>query len=79
MSDFNEFIDYVWSCYNSKDGIYPMEGLTREMIINASWLYIQMCTYPSFPNMNWGDGDTLDREQVRDILKDKYQLKWIES
>ena len=27
-----------------------------------------MCTYPAFPNYQWGDGDTLDREHVRDII-----------
>ena len=31
-------------------------------------LYLQMCTYPSMPEYEWGDGDTLDREHVRDIL-----------
>jgi len=27
-----------------------------------------MCAYPSQPEYSWGDGDSLDRENVRDIL-----------
>ena len=75
MSDLQEFIDYVWSFYNTKDGLYPIQGITKEMILESSWLYLQMCTYPAFPNMNWGDGDTVDRERVRDIILEKYQLQ----
>ena len=68
MSDLQEFIDYVWSFYNTKDGLYPIEGITKPMILEASWLYLQMCAYPSQPEYSWGDGDTLDREHVRDII-----------
>ena len=38
------------------------------MILEASWLYLQMCCYPSMPEYSWGDGDSLDREHVRDII-----------
>ena len=38
------------------------------MILEASWLYLQMCCYPSQPEYEWGDGDSLDRERVRDII-----------
>ena len=68
MCDLQEFLDYVWSFYNTDDGLYPIKGITKEMILDASWLYLQMCTYPAFPNYQWGDGDTLDREHVRDII-----------
>ena len=46
------------------------------MIAEASWLYLQMCSYPAFPHMNWGDGDSLDREHVRDIVLEKFNLAW---
>ena len=49
MSNLQEFIDYVWSFYNTKDGLYPIEGITKPMILEASWLYLQMCCYPSMP------------------------------
>ena len=68
MIEFKDFIDYVWSFYNTEDGLYPIKGITKEIILEASWLYLQMCTYPSMPEYSWGDGDSLDRENVRDIL-----------
>jgi len=63
-----EFVDYVWSFYGSDDALYPIKGLTKDQVMEASWLYIQCCCYPSHPEMEWGDGDSLDRERVRDIL-----------
>ena len=68
MSNLQEFIDYVWSFYNTEDGLYPIEGITANMVVEASWLYLQMCKYPSFPEYSWVDGDSLDREHVRDII-----------
>ena len=73
----DDFTDYVWSFYGSDaDALYPIKGLTRRMIAEASFLYLQMCTYPAFPEMQWGDGDSLDREHVRDILLEKFNLSW---
>ena len=68
MSDLQEFIDYVWSFYNTEDGLYPIKGITKKKILEASWLYLQMCYYKSQPEYLWGDGDSLDREHVRDII-----------
>tara|TARA_B100000519_G_scaffold120682_1_gene104175 strand:- start:257 stop:499 length:243 start_codon:yes stop_codon:yes gene_type:complete len=73
----DDFIDYVWSFYGEHENtLYPMKGLTKKMIAEASWIHLQMCCYPSFPNITWGDGDSIDRERVRDILIDKFNLKW---
>ena len=73
----DDFTDYVWSFYGSDaDALYPIKGLTKRMIAEASFLYLQMCCYPSFPEMQWGDGDSLDREHVRDILLEKFNLSW---
>ena len=73
----DDFTDYVWSFYGSDaDALYPIKGLTRKMIAEASFLYLQMCCYPSFPEYTWGDGDSLDREHVRDILLEKFNLSW---
>ena len=74
MSNLQEFIDYVWSFYNTKDGLYPIEGITKQKILDASWLYLQMCAYPSQPE-SWGDGDTTDREHVRDIILNAPQFQ----
>ena len=73
----DDFTDYVWSFYGSDaDALYPIKGLTRRMIAEASFLYLQMCTYRAFPEYQWGDGDSLDREHVRDILLEKFNLSW---
>ena len=77
MIDLKEFIDYVWSFYNTKDGLYPIEGITKQKILDASWLYLQMCTYPSMPEYSWGDGDTIDREHVRDIILNAPQFQGV--
>ena len=72
----DDFIDYVWSFYGEhEDTLYPMKGLTKKMIAEASWIHLQMCCYPSFPYITWGDGDSIDRERVRDILIDKFNLR----
>ena len=35
-----DFIPYVDSFYNEKNGIYPIKGLTNSMIIKATQKYI---------------------------------------
>ena len=76
MSNLNEFIDYVWSFYGEhSDTLYPIKGLTKKDILEASWLYLQMCCYSSMPEYSWGDGDSVDREHVRDILLNAPQFQ----
>ena len=59
-----DFIAYVDSFYNEKNGIYPIKGLTNSMIIKATQKYMNSQS----ENYTWGDGDSLDRERVRDII-----------
>ena len=68
MFSLQEFIEYVWDFYNPNSDLYPIKGLTKKDILEASWLYLQMCYYKSQPEYSWGDGDSLDREHVRDII-----------
>ena len=74
LETFTEFADYVWEFYAPNSDLYPIKGLTKEMILEASWLYLQMCCYPSMPEYSWGDGDSVDREHVRDILLNSPQF-----
>ena len=76
MNNLHEFIDYVWAFYNPQSDLYPIKGLTKQDILEASWLYLQMCCYPSMPGYTWGDGDSLDREHVRDILLQSPQFSF---
>ena len=59
-----DFIAYVDSFYNEKNGVYPIKGITNSMIIKATQKYISSQT----ENYTWGNGDSLDRERVRDII-----------
>ena len=56
-----EFITYVDDFYNAKSGLYPINGMTDKMVLNAVQKYIATNT-ESFC------GDSLDRERVRDII-----------
>ncbi len=63
----DDFVDYVWSFYGSDDdSLYPIEGLTKLDIFKATAIYFKSMN----DNVTWGDGDSLDRERVRDILTD---------
>ena len=59
-----DFVAYVDSFYNENTGLYPIKGLTNCMIIKATQKYITSQT----KDYTWGDGDSLDRERVRDII-----------
>lgn len=57
-----EFVDYVLSFYGT-GGIYDM-GATREEIIKAVNVRLTCELYSLMPF----DGDSIDREAVRDII-----------
>ena len=61
-----EFVNYVRSFYGP-GGIYDMNA-TDAMIINATIQYL------TTPGTKWGDGDSFDRECVRDIMINQYLL-----
>tara|TARA_Y100000310_G_scaffold340939_1_gene438430 strand:+ start:3186 stop:3836 length:651 start_codon:yes stop_codon:yes gene_type:complete len=72
----NKFADYVLRFYGT-GGIYQLgeTGATREQVIEAINEYLQ-----SDEGLNhFGDGDSIDRERVRDILINKFNLTFPES
>ena len=66
MHNFKEFLDYCESFYlpSHPDVLYPIIGLTREELALATLTYLDICE--SCDSINWGSGDSLDRERVRD-------------
>ena len=76
-----DFVDYVDSFYGLNDPIYPMTykdtglPLTKVDILGATEKYLSKCAAPKEELCTWGDGDSLDRERVRDILLDNYNLE----
>ena len=79
MFSLQEFIEYVWDFYNPNSDLYPIKGLTKKDILEALNVY-QDRIIESKSNNNeyytWGDGDSLDRERVRDIILEKPQFVW---
>jgi hypothetical protein len=69
MHNFRQFLDYVESFYmpSHPDVLYPIDGLTRGEIAVATLSYLDLCA-SSDGQINWGDGDSLDRERVRDHI-----------
>ena len=79
MFSLQEFIEYVWDFYNPNSDLYPIKGLTKKDILEALNVY-QDRIIESKSNNNeyytWGDGDSLDRERVRDIILESPQFVW---
>ena len=72
MDNFKEFLDYCEMFYlpTHKDVLYPIDGLTREELALATLNYLDLCE--TVEHINWGGGDSLDRERVRDFLVRNY-------
>ena len=66
FEELNNFWNYVMSFYNDKNGIYPIKNLTLLEVITATNIYISKLDSLNF--YNWGGGDSIDRERVRDII-----------
>ena len=79
MFSLQEFIEYVLDFYNPNIDLYTIKGLTKKDILEALNVY-QDRIIESKSNNNeyytWGDGDSLDRERVRDIILEKPQFVW---
>ena len=77
------FVEYVDSFYGTNDPLYPMmsretkQPLTKFDIYRATENYLSMCSDKTNNSYEWGDGDSLDRERVRDILLYDYNYKFV--
>jgi len=80
------FVDYVDSFYGVNDPLYPMmnvqtkQPLCKVDIYRATENYLAMCDKAEKGGLSyysWGDGDSLDRERVRDILLEEYNYKLV--
>ena len=79
------FVKYVDSFYGQDDPLYPMmsretkQPLNKVDILGATENYLSRCSDESNKFCEWGDGDSLDRERVRDILLEEYNYKFVEE
>ena len=75
-----DFMEYVWSFYGEhNDTLYPIKGLTKQNIYDALFIYRDRIEKGDleYIHYSWGDGDSLDRERVRDImLETNPNLSW---
>ena len=77
-----DFVNYVYSFYgDKKDALYPLFNVDTDKqddkvdILGAVYDYLHEITRRNDEYFTWGDGDSLDRERVRDILLDEYNLE----
>ena len=77
----SQFIDYVLDFYG-EGGIYPLADPTinnkfveRDDVLKAFKEYKKLLDVGS-SLITWGDGDSLDRERVREILEKNYNFTW---
>ena len=72
--ELKDFIDYVFSFYGDVDPVYPMRKvigdapLNKSDILDATYDYLSAISKRNSETYTWGEGDSLDRERVRDIL-----------
>jgi hypothetical protein len=67
----NEFIDYVMSFYGPGE-LYPIQGINRTIVRKATNDVMRIAKIHGHAFC----GDSVDREQVRDLLIDKYNLSF---
>ena len=78
FNSLEEFADYIWEFYSPKSDLYPIKGLTIEDIFHAIEIYFERIEKGDleYVHYSWGDGDSLDRERVRDIILEQPQFVW---
>ena len=78
FNSLEEFADYVWEFYSPNSTLYPIKGLTIEDIFHAIEIYFERIEKGDleYVHYNWGEGDSLDRERVRDIILEQPQFSW---
>ena len=78
--ELSDFIDYVLSFYGDVDPVYPMRKvigdapLNKSDILDATYDYLSAISKRNSETYTWGEGDSLDRERVRDILLQDYDF-----
>ena len=72
-----DFVEYVWSFYGEHDDtLYPIKGLTKQDIFDAFFIYRDRILKGDLEYYSCGDGDSVDRERVRDIILEQPQFSW---
>lgn len=73
-TSFQDFINYCLSFYGP-GGLYD-QNRSKEQVAYATMLYLDAIAHYDSEVFTWGDGDSLDRERVRDIMNNVYDGKY---
>ena len=73
-TSFTDFINYCLSFYGP-GGLYD-QNRSKEQVAYATMLYLDAIAHYDSEVFTWGDGDSLDRERVRDIMNNIYDGKY---
>ena len=79
VQELIDFVEYVWLFYGEHtDTLYPIKGLHKSDIYEAFFTYNDRILKGDleYVHYEWGDGDSLDRERVRDIILEQPQFSW---
>ena len=78
FNSLEEFADYIWSFYSPNSELYPIKNLTIEDVFHAIDIYFERIEKGDleYVHYSWGEGDSLDRERVRDIILEQPQFSW---
>lgn len=68
--EFETFVEYCNAFYSKGDGIYPIAS--EQEIRRAINVYLEKLDGHEW--MEWGYGDSIDRERVREILDPSYSI-----
>jgi hypothetical protein len=74
LTSMKQFHKYVHTFYGI-EGVYDM-GATGAQIAEATHTYLVGLASGQMPGATWGDGDSIDRERVRDILIERFGLRF---
>ena len=80
LTDFTNYVNAFYGDYD--DVLYPMnhektgKRVTKTDILSAIYDYLHLINTVKNDRFTWGDGDSLDRERVRDILTDKFNYSY---
>ena len=72
--ELNDFIEYVMSFYGPGE-LYPITGINRTIVRKATSDVMRITKIKGQSFL----GDSYDREQVRDLMCDKYNLSLAKS
>jgi hypothetical protein len=71
LKQLKEFVTYVNGFYG-KGGIYEMKNCKKSDIQKACEQYMYNLMTRKTNVAEWGDGDSVDRERVRELLENEY-------